>query len=409
MTFGVVSTRFRVLAAVTLGHFAIDIFNSMGPVLLAFLQSPLGLDAAQIGLAAGLYQFLAGSTQPLFGALVDRVGSRLLGPLSVAVTLTCICLAIAMALRTGSFPLFLGLFAFAAIGSGAFHPQGTMHAGTPESGRAATTTAVFFLFGQLGLASGPFLAGLSLDRFGAPGIYGLALIVSVVPIGMVLAMGSRRFNPPPERLSLAEPAQKVAPRTHPISRRSGSLVLTLLAAVFACRAWVFIGTASFLPLLFQGRGWSSTGQGMVTGLFWLGGGLTGVAAGAVADRWGRRLVVVASTLAGSSVLWFLPTADGGLALLLAILCGALLGAPHSVLMVMAQSLLPVRKGLASGAALGFLFASGALASLVIGVLADRLGLAQVLQGGAVVGVAAGVLAGFLPSSSAEAERLATVS
>ena len=49
----------------TLGHFGIDVFNSMGPVLLAFLKEPLGLSAALVGLGVGVYQFLAGATQPL--------------------------------------------------------------------------------------------------------------------------------------------------------------------------------------------------------------------------------------------------------------------------------------------------------------------------------------------------------
>ena len=84
----------RIFAAVTVGHLGIDIFNSMGPVLLAFLSVPLNLSAAQIGLAVGLFQVLAGTTQPAFGWLVDRVGSRFLGPFSVAFNLACMALAV---------------------------------------------------------------------------------------------------------------------------------------------------------------------------------------------------------------------------------------------------------------------------------------------------------------------------
>ena len=70
--------------AVTAGHAAIDVFNSMGPVLLAFLRTPMALSNAEVGLAVGTYQFLAGATQPGFGWLADRIGSRWMGPLSVA-------------------------------------------------------------------------------------------------------------------------------------------------------------------------------------------------------------------------------------------------------------------------------------------------------------------------------------
>ena len=70
--------------AVAVGHSAIDVFNSMGPVLLAFLRTPLALSNAEVGLAVGAYQFLAGATQPPFGWLADRIGSRFMGPLSVS-------------------------------------------------------------------------------------------------------------------------------------------------------------------------------------------------------------------------------------------------------------------------------------------------------------------------------------
>lgn len=392
-------TKPRVLAAVTLGHLAIDVFNSMGPVLVAFLRLPLQLPASRVGLAVGLYQFLAGATQPAFGWLVDRVGSRIVGPLSVVLTLGCVCLAIGLGLHSGSYWIFLAFFALAAVGSGAFHPQGTMHAGTPEIGSPATTTAVFFLFGQVGLASGPALAGLALDQLGPTGIYSLAVVLLPVPIFMALAMGSARHNPPPAgryRIETETPRARPSLELRPIA---------LLTVIFACRAWVYIGTAAFLPLLFQVRGWSSTRQGVITGLFWLGGAMAGVVAGAVADRVGRRAVVATTTLLGSLLLLVLPLSQGPQALVTAVLCGALLGAPHSVLMVLAQALLPVRQGLASGAALGFLFASGAMASWAIGLLADRYELALVLQAGALLGGAAALLSLLLPASRvSEPER-----
>ena len=381
----------RVVWAVTVGHFAIDVFNSMGPVLLAFLQTPLQLSATQVGLGVGLHQFLAGATQPAFGWLVDRVGSRVIGPLSVAWAIVFVCLALVSATTVSSWPLFLLLFALAAIGSGAFHPQGVMHAGTPISGRAATTTAVFFLFGQLGLASGPPLAGLALDLRGPTGIFWLAAVLLPVSVLMIVLMSPRASNPaPPAR------AQRVVTEQAPSKRDKGAV--PLLAIIFAARAWLFIGTAVFLPLLFKQQGWSSSRQGVVAGLFWLGGGLTGVVAGMLADRYGRRLVVCVTTLLGSILLPIFVMQTGGLAFPLAFVCGGLLGAPHSVLMVMAQALLPMRPGLASGVALGYLFAMGALSSWAIGALADRLGLVPVLQWGAAAGLLVVLLCLLLPSS-----------
>ena len=386
----------RIFAAVTVGHLGIDIFNSMGPVLLAFLQAPLGLSAAQIGLAVGLFQVLAGTTQPAFGWLVDRVGSRFLGPFSVAFNLGCMALAVAAAAATGSFGLFLIPFALAAVASGAFHPLGVMHSSTVNVARSATFTAIFFFCGQLGLTTGPYLAGLALDWAGLAGIYWLVLVVAPVPIFMAFAMGPRRVNAAPGPLRSADDgpaggAEAPASRRRPM--RGG--VIALLALVFASRSWAMFGTMAFLPLLLSQQGYRSSTQGLASGLFLLGGAVTAVLAGAWAERWGRRLVVFLTTFLGSLLLALVPQ-SGGLIFAAVLPCGALLGASHSILIVMAQELLPWRRGLASGTALGFLFATGGLATWGIGGLADRFELTSVLQAGAVVGLVSAFSSLLLP-------------
>lgn len=380
--------------AVTVGHLAIDVFNSMGPVLVAFLRLPLGLSAAQVGLAVGSYQFLAGATQPPFGWLVDRIGSRWIGPVSLAWVVGFVALALFLGLSSGSYGAFLAVFALAALGSGAFHPQGTLHAAGTTARRTATATAVFFLCGQLGLAGGPALSGYLLERIGPGGIYGLALLS--LPVVALMAVGLRESS---------GHALHHDPSSPPHGERAaggGPSAVVLLAIIFTCRGWIMIGTASFLPMVFQNAGWAPTQYGIATGLFWLGAGIAGVVAGRVADTAGRRPVVALTTLAGSVLLVFLPVAAGRWTFLVAVLTGALIGAAHSILIVMAQALLPVRRGLASGLALGYLFGVGAVASVLIGVLADLWVLERVLQSGAALGLLAALLTIFLPPSRGRA-------
>jgi FSR family fosmidomycin resistance protein-like MFS transporter len=385
--------------AVTAGHLAIDVWNSMGPVLVAFLRAPLGLSAAEVGLAVGCYQFLAGATQPPFGWLADRIGSRFMGPLSVAWTIGLVTLALAVAVRTGSYPLFLALFALAALGSGAFHPQGVMHSSRAfAAGRSATATAVFFLCGQVGLAGGPIVSGYLLEHVGPRGIYVLALIV--VPVVALMTIGLRDTSGP----SAASAGAAERPLGAPGARtsRHAPFVIAVLGVILTCRGWVTIGTAAFLPTLFQAAGSTPSQYGAVTGLYWLGAGVSGVIAGRIADRWGRRPVVAATTFAGALLLIVLPISRGGWALVAALLAGALMGSAHSILIVMAQAYLPVRSGLASGLALGYLFGAGALSSFAIGILADIWSLERVIQGGAAVGVLAAALTVLLPPSRSQA-------
>ncbi len=388
--------------AVSIGHLAIDVFNSMGPVLLAQLRLTMGLSTAQVGLAVGLYQLLAGATQPVFGWLVDRRGSRRLGPLSVAWVIGLVALSAVFAPRIGYLP-FLVLFGLAAVGSGAFHPQGTMHAGVAVSGRAATTTAIFFFCGQIGLSLGPFLAGFMIDRVGMVGITWLAALALPVPVWMALRMsGPSGKAAEPAIAIVAAGTETMAAPTDVDELAQGpstsGWVVTLLAVIFGLRAWIFIGTAGFLPLLFQAAGASPTRQGVLTGAFWLGGGISGIAAGWFADRMSKRMVAALSTFAGGLLLLVLPSASGPWLLLVVLVCGGFLGAPHSVLMVLAQDLLPVRRGLASGYALGFLFSMGAVASWGIGLLAGHWPLSTVIQCGFLPGLITAGLLLLLPST-----------
>jgi FSR family fosmidomycin resistance protein-like MFS transporter len=268
---------------------------------------------------------------------------------------------------------------------------GTKHAADEAAQLAATGTAVFFLFGQTGLASGPFLSGLILDYIGLSGIYIMALLALPLVIFMAYAMRSTHA----EIIAPVNPANlKFRPGE---SVRWGAI--GLLALLIALRSWAFLGTVSFLPKMFQDIGWEATAYGSITGVFWMSSAIAGVLAGSWADRWGRRQVVFLTLLVGALPLYFLPlSSDWRIAFSLVIISGGLMGASHSILVVIAQTLLPGRKALASGITLGYLFGTGAVAVWIIGGLADRWGLGPVIQAGTMVGITAALLAFFLPST-----------
>jgi FSR family fosmidomycin resistance protein-like MFS transporter len=383
----------KVYLAVTVGHFTVDVFSSTGPVLVTFLSIPMALSAAQIGLAIGTYQLVAAITQPFFGWLADKIGSRGLGSVSIPWTVGFLTLSVVLAQTTDNFYLFLVPFGLAAVGSGAFHPQGAMHAGTSIAGRAATATAVFFLFGQTGLATGPALAGVILDTLGLAGIYILGAVS--VPILLFIAYAMREARSRADlTVSRPGPAEESTGRTE-----SGHWFgLVVLALLIGLRSWAFMGTAAFLPKIFQTMGWSATNYGLITGAYWLASAIAGVFIGNMADRWSRRQVIFITLLIGAIPVYFIPLNSGWLAFPLAMVAGALLGGSNSVFVVIAQALLPGRKALASGIAMGYMFGIGAFAVWGIGGLAEVWGLDSVIQAGAGLGLLAALLALLLPTT-----------
>jgi FSR family fosmidomycin resistance protein-like MFS transporter len=232
---------------------------------------------------------------------------------------------------------------------------------------------------------------LILSTIGLAGIYGLALLALPLLLFIFYAMRQTQAD-----LVIPPPTLTLTPNFIPETTNwAGIWVLALLVGL---RSWAFLGTVTFLPKIFQDKDWTATGYGLITGAFWFASALTGTMAGGLADRWGRRQVVFATLLLGSVSLYFLPLYSGWAAFPLAILSGGLLGASHSILVVIAQDLVPGPKAFASGITLGYLFGVGAIAAASIGALAETWGLALIIQAGAGLGLGSALLALFLPKT-----------
>ena len=78
-------------------------------------------------------------------------------------------------------------------------------------------------------------------------------------------------------------------------------------------------------------------------------------------------------------MYYYPVVSGFAVYALVFLAGFFNGGSHAVIVVIAQSLLPNRRALASGLTMGFMFASGALGSYLIGLAADYYSLVNAMQ------------------------------
>lgn len=380
--------RNRALVQLSLGHLFLDLFSSVVPVLLAFFSVPMGLTNAQIATAASLYNFVSSLIQPAFGWLTDRIGSRWIGSLGLLWTMISMSLVVVIG-QMGSYPLLVGVLCMAALGSAAFHPQGAMNATHVAERYRTTSASIFFFFGNLGLMSGPLLTGVILQSFG-PGSFPL-LILAGLPVVYLMAT----TVPLSEQAPL--PDQGDAARS---SQKPGAYlalgVLVPLVIMIAFRSWANFGTTTFLPKFYQDQGWDPTSYGIIASLWMLGTAIGNVSGGPLADRFGRRRLVSLSLFAMIPIMIVLPLVGGWLPFPVTVLGGLTSGLSFSVIMVLAQSLLPGGKGLASGFTMGFMFASGAIGNVINGWLADWLGLAVSLQSVAAIAAVAALCALFLP-------------
>lgn len=407
---GIPLPRSRLFWSVSLGHFTVDLFSSTVAVTLAFLSGHLiTMTNTQIGFAMSGYQLMTAISQPLCGWLADRSGGRWLGAGGVAWTASLILLALVVAATTRNYTLMVIPLILAALGSGAFHPVGTMHAAHSEGGQV-TNLSLFFFMGQFGGALGPAIAGFLLDGSAThhaffTGSLGPVVAGRLFEHGSVAPMFLLALVAIPGVLlmSLVIPGAAAHRATNGHGVRSGAArrsisfaPLLLLAVVILLRGMINPGLVTFLPRLFQLRGWSPTEYGVVTSMYWLGGGTMGIFFGQLADRFSSRPLIALSLLLAAPAVFGLSISEGGFAFVLALAAGAFSGGSHSLIVAMAQKLMPAGKGFASGATLGFIFGTGAVGVLVIGTLADHFGLDAAFQVVAVVGVVTGLLALLLP-------------
>jgi len=351
------------------------------------------LSNAQVGIALLLYNVGNSLSQPLFGLLADRIGPRLL----VVGGMGWMIAFYGFAAAAKDWPALIAL-TIAGIGSGAFHPTGTMVASKISMTHRTRATALFFMAGQFGLFSGPILAGILLDRFGRPGYVVLPAASFIAFASSWRWLAEKTKNGWKEAAStLQRSSQQKAPSN--LARR-----VFLLAVIISCGSTVSIAANNFAPKLFTELGKSPGYVGVLGGLLMMGSAFGGVLGGTLADRVGGKPVILFAVLATMAPIYYYIPVEGIGRFILLLLAGFFGGMPHSILVIRVQALLPERRALASGLALGFMFFSGSVGSTIIGVIADNVGLARTLQMTAFIPLLAATATLMLPKQPADAAQ-----
>src|SRR2546423_10115383 len=100
----------------------VDSYVGVIPVLYPHLIGRFHLSLATVGLVSLAYGGMAAISQPLFGLLADRFGTRFTGLALAWTAITFSVVGVAY-----SFPLLLALALASGLGSGAFHPLRALH------------------------------------------------------------------------------------------------------------------------------------------------------------------------------------------------------------------------------------------------------------------------------------------
>ena len=371
--------RDRPFRATAAGHFAVDLINSQRALILASWSGPFGLTNALIGILSAAYTLLGSTLQPAFGLLADRIGARWVATLGILWMALSFGLAVLVPGRAAA----LLLLVLTAVGSAAFHPAGTSEATERAKqhlvAKVAYAASLFFLFGQMGLAVGPAFGGVIVELQGVSGL--IVLLLVVVPVGIYAGMripsGGRDSASVRDALSSVGNWRGFVP----------------FAAVIALRSWSAMTMIAFIPKYYNDLGYGPAAFGIFAAMYMGGSALGGVGGGWLADRTNKRMLVSRTMmLAGIPLLLMVVLGGGAWGYLIVFLAGGLIGMSHSPIVVHAQGMVPAYAGAASGAVLGFTFASGAIGVLISGFLADQFGFDMVFTAAAGTVFLGGLLA-----------------
>jgi FSR family fosmidomycin resistance protein-like MFS transporter len=179
-------------------------------------------------------------------------------------------------------------------------------------------------------------------------------------------------------------------------------LLSALIGVVALRSWASTSLVTFLPLLATERGADPSQAAQVLTLFLITGAIGGFAGGAAADRLGRDRVVIGSLLLSVPFGVFLGFAGqvGPAFWLAAAASGFFLNGSWISLTVRGQESLPGSIAMMSGLMLGLSIGLGGVAVTPIGLVAERLGLGQVVSAVACLPLLAALLMRFVPRPAA---------
>ncbi len=368
----------RVLAVIS-AHFIHDTYSAFLAPLLPNLIEKLSLTYTQAGSLSAITQ-LPSLLNPLIGYLDDKVNLRIFVILAPAISATTMSLL-------GIAPSYLSLVVLlfiTGLSIAAFHAIAPTMIARSSGQQVGTGMSLFMAAGELGRVVGPLFAAWALLSF----TLGKMLPVAI-PGWIATIIIYFRFKGIPVHVEKQTGFREVLP----LARR---LFVPLVALVFF-RSFLIQGMGVYLPTLMQSEGASVWRADITLAIYQMAGVAGALLGGTISDRLGRKPVLFAvSFLAPIMVLTFLRS-TGWIIIPVLVLSGIFALSSQPITLSIVQDHFPNHRSIGNGFFMAFTFICLALSSLVIGMLADRIGLSQAFQLTALFGLLAAPMVFFLPT------------
>jgi FSR family fosmidomycin resistance protein-like MFS transporter len=357
---------FIVAMYLALGHFVIDLYAAFLPPLLPLLIDKFQISFTSASLLAAVLSLSSSMTQPVFGFFFDKVGGWKMiiwGPVVAGLSFSFLGLA-------PHYSVLILLLILGGLGLASFHPEAAALTTSLSGQRRTWGMSIFMLGGNLGYSLGPFLILIVVINLGLE----WSFFASLPALGTAWVLHRYAL--------LGEKAPTIhSPSNIKIESSLNRRVLgfSVLFSVVLLRVTTVLSLVTFLPMIQKLRGFSLMAAGGSMTVFMACGALGGLIGGYLADRVGRRRMIITSFLLSLPTLSAFLYWKGPMSLFILALLGFLLYISEPSCIVLAQEMIPQQARTASALIMGMAWGMGGGGVLAVGVLADVFGIEWALR------------------------------
>jgi len=340
--------------------------------MMPFLKNTLQLSYTAVGTVIMVSNMTSSIIQPFFGYLSDKMEIKWLLPVSVILT----CVGFSFLGLAPSFVVLLILVVVNGLGIAVYHPEGTkiMHYFTGS--RMATVMSFFQVGGNLGMALGPLFITYAIALADLSGT--LFYLLLGIPTLTILLLFLRELTLPGKGERSGSGEEKRS--STPVSGNKSWGSMSLLVFAISMRSWAHMGLITFVPFYYiQVLNGDAITAGRLVFVFLIGGVAGTLIGAAIADRIGHKYYFSLSMILSVPLLLLFLQVRGIWVSVILFLIGLLLISSFSVTIVMGQTILRHRLGMASGLTMGFVIGMGGIGAGLLGIVADSWGILTVLK------------------------------
>ncbi|WP_338469996.1 MFS transporter [Niallia sp. XMNu-256] len=363
-------TTYKILIIMGFCHLLNDSIQSVIPAMFPVLGKSMGLTFTQLGFIAFSLNIVSTIMQPFIGALSDKKPMPYALPIGMTSTLFGV-IGLAFA---PNYSLVLISVLFIGLGSAIFHPEGSRVAHMAAGSRKGLAQSIYQVGGNSGQALAPLITALILVPLGQIGAAWFSIVAAMAVL--LLSYIAFWYSNKLKEMNVIVPINKVSMSTlaGKVSKNILFVLVLILFLIFA-RSWYVAGITNYYAFFAMEQYGMSIGKAqMFLFAFLVTGALGTFFGGPLADKFGKRNIIIASILGSAPLSILIPFVPATISFILLLLTGFILMSSFSVTVIYAQELVPGKIGTMAGLTVGLAFGMGAIGSIALGIMADHYGL-----------------------------------